>query len=450
MSLKIKIAALIALGSTFLLAACGGDSKLPNPTGKGTVRAINAISTSPPLDFMIEESNIGSVAYKNVSEVRRWDDFSYNFSFDVLYAGDLERTRIATQELQVVAEQDYTFLISGSIDMPTLTLWESSERVFAADTTVLQIRFAHTANSIGPVDYYFADAAIVPALGEEAATLSFGEIAEPIDFEAGSYVLTITTAGNPADVLYTSSESAYTAASNLIISPFDGDENDLAPLVVRAFNSAGNVSTLGDPAFPPVVEFLNASLDLGTVDIYDDTDLTSLLVEDHTFKQLTVEYPLTAGVNTLQYTPANDTGTTLVSSGFLALSGTRYRVIAVGIDTAFSTSVFTPDRKSEETTAKIQFQNTNTNFAFIDIYVVDRDASIEDFNPLRSGIGFGASISISNIAAGDYDLYITEFAQKDPLAGPLPLDLVLGDVKDLVLFDTVDPAVLELADLGAP
>ena len=36
-----------------VVAACTSDSNLPNPTGKGTIRALNAIIGSPDIAFRI-------------------------------------------------------------------------------------------------------------------------------------------------------------------------------------------------------------------------------------------------------------------------------------------------------------------------------------------------------------------------------------------------------------
>ncbi|MDH3552622.1 MAG: hypothetical protein OER22_08415, partial [Gammaproteobacteria bacterium] len=46
------------------LGACSNESKLPVATGKGNIRAINAIPSAPAFSFLIEERLIGSVDYR--------------------------------------------------------------------------------------------------------------------------------------------------------------------------------------------------------------------------------------------------------------------------------------------------------------------------------------------------------------------------------------------------
>ena len=64
----------LACIGTLLLAACTSDSNLPNPTGTGAVRAINAIHGSPEVRFLIEERPLGGVRYATSTAPNRYDD----------------------------------------------------------------------------------------------------------------------------------------------------------------------------------------------------------------------------------------------------------------------------------------------------------------------------------------------------------------------------------------
>ena len=186
--------------AAMITGACDSNSGLPEATGKASVRAINAIRTSEEFSFLIEERLISSVAYGSSTAPARYDDLDYTFNIDVVYAGESESRRIASRFIDFEAEKDYTLLVSGSLASPTLTLWEGTERSFAAEDTVFEARFAHTAASLGALDYYFADPAVAPTLGDQVATLSFGEIAAAADFAAGDFVLTVTLADDPDSI----------------------------------------------------------------------------------------------------------------------------------------------------------------------------------------------------------------------------------------------------------
>ena len=434
---------LLACAGTLLLGACVGDSALPVATGKGSVRAINAIAASPNIDFRIEENSLGQIGYKSMSTLQQYDDLDYTFNFDIRFIGDIENTRIASQPISFVADQDYTLLISGTLANPSVTVWEAEQRTFDPDGTVFQANFAHASNLLDTVDYYFAAPGIAPVMGAAVATLSFGEAAPPMDFEAGDYVMIITTAGDPGDVLYTSIQTNFGAGSIVTILPFDGDADDNAPVVVRAVAAVGTGVTMVSVDHPATLQFLHASFDLGISDIYDDEVLTSLVIADHAFKELTADVEI-ATENTYRYTPANSTAMVSVAGSLFAFPGNRYRFIALGQSGGFGTDPILLDRRSIDSTVKILLYQASINYGFLNIYAVEPDTTIEGKIPFFAGLATAAENSSAGLPPGSYDLYVTQFGETEILAGPERIDVVFGDVVDMVIFDTVDPALLEI------
>ena len=118
-----RIFLLIACVGALVLSACSGESKFPTPTGGGAIRMINAISGSPDVFFRIEERLLDEVAYQGSSAPAIYDDFNYIFNFDIRYPGDAVTTRVASQALQVEADRDHIFLLTGDINAPTITIW---------------------------------------------------------------------------------------------------------------------------------------------------------------------------------------------------------------------------------------------------------------------------------------------------------------------------------------
>jgi hypothetical protein len=436
---------------TLAMAACGGDPNLPEATGKGGIRAINALPMSSDISFLIEERRLSTLVYQGATSLLSYDDLNYTFNFEVSYAGETSPRRLASRNIDVVANRDFVFLLGGSLTSPTITVWEDEQRSFAETDTVLAVKFAHASATLGALDYYFADAAVVPALGNQAATLSFGEMADAADFAEGDYVLTITTAGSPADVIYTSSSTTFTPRDTYLLIAFDADENNRAPMIVNSFRSIGSSSQLPDANFLPTVQFINTSMDLGAVDIYDDEALTSQIVAAHDYLNVSAELEIAAGANTFYYTPAGDTAAVLLETPLSAFGGRRYRTIAIGPAGAPLGVPFTPDLRPVGTGAKLLLYTSSNNFAFVDIYAVDAGTSIDDASPLRGGLAIDAESTTRALAAGSYDLYVTEFGTKTELAGPYRIDVAIGDVVDLIVVDTMDPAVLDVLFLsGGP
>ena len=441
---------MLVLFAALILGACGGESKLPTPSGKASVTAVNAIYGSPAINFLIEERSLGSVTYKGTTAVANYDDLDYTFNFDVAYAGDTEFTRIASQYIDFVADQQYTLLASGPLSSPTITVWETAKRDFTDTDTVFQARFAHTSYTYNDLDVYFALDGVAPVLGEQVATLTFGQITAPVDFEGGEYVVTITTAGDAADILYQSAPSNILARTDLIVSPFDGDANDTAPVVVRGLNSQGGGATFENPLYPPTVEFLHAAWDLGISDVYDDEALTSQILDDHAFKQLTPETPIETGDYQFYYTPAGDTAAVTLETAFAPANAIRFRVIAHGSGGEYATTNIGLNRRSIETAVKLNVFSASSNFDFLDLYVVNADETIDGVLPFRSGIISRQPNASTDLQAGSFDLYLTQFFERDVIAGPLRVDVELGDVLDLAIFDTDTTDTLEMVLLPVP
>ena len=436
---------LLAVASLLLVAACGSGSGLPVPTGKASFRAINAIENSPGILFKLEESTLSSVEFQGSSVTSSFDDFTYNLNFDVVFLGDNQATRVASTSIESQADQDYTLLLTGTTAAPAVTVWESTVRTFDVAATVFQARFAHAASSVAVVDYYLAADGVVPVLGDAvASSLNFTEITAPADFESGDYVLTITTAGDPMDILYASEPVTISAQRVLIITPFDGDAVNTSPIVVRALGATGTSFSMPDSNFPSTIEFLHGSPDLGNSDIYADEGLTTLIAQMHDYQQLTAAIPVASGEQIFRYTPAGSIAAVSIEAPVTIVTGFKYRITASGLSGAYSTPVTVPDRRPVDTAGKLSVFHTSNNFPFVDFYLLDRDEVLDGQLPFRAGVPPNFAVDAVRISPGSYDLYVRETFLTEVLAGPIQLNIAFGDTWEILGFDAADPAILDV------
>ncbi|MDH3748041.1 MAG: DUF4397 domain-containing protein [Gammaproteobacteria bacterium] len=434
---------LLLVGLVITIVGCTGDSAFPTPTGKGTVRAIHAIKGAPDIAFLIEETGLDAMSYKTSSVSRRWDDFEYRFNFEVGFLGEIELRRVASRLLKVDANRDYTFVLTGAVTSPTITIWETDERIFDGTEMNFEARFAHTAPSLGAVDVYFADPSTPPAVGEERGTLNFGELLNPIDFEAGDYVLTMTTAGDPADVIFQSDTAAYAAQNALIIPIFDGDETDVAPYVVRLLNGISGLTALPDVRFSPTIRFFQASIDLPPSDVYDDEMLTNQVLANHMYGDISGDFSVPLGSIAYAYTAVGNTSAVQFTGNFAPIVGNHSNFVVVGNEGSRATISYIPDRRSISTLAKVDFFHASTNHELLDLYVVDAGESIAEVNPTLS-LSFSLVSPNVTLEAGSYDIYLTTLDEKTVVSGPLRHDVVLGDSTEFIILDEVDPATAEI------
>ena len=443
---------LLALTAGLFLGACGGGSQLPVATGKANITAINAIYGSPNMNFLIEERAIGQVSYQDTTVLASYDDLDYTFNFEVFFAGDLTLTRIASQHIDFVADQHYTILATGTLAAPVLTVWEAPQRTFTDTDTVFQTSFSHTSDSLSAIaiDVYFALDGVAPVLGEEVATLNFGEISGALDFEADDYVVTITTSGDPLDVLFRSSPTTILARTDMVVTPFDGDANNTSPLVVRGLGRLGGTIPFHDPLASTTVQLLHTAREMGLTDVYDDALLSSQVLAGHAYRDLAPDAPIAVGSYDYFYTPAGDTTTVLLDTNFTIVEGFHYRVTAVGTGGVYSTVNTILDRRSIDTAAKLLYFPSSNNYDFTDLYIVEAGTTIDDQASFRAGSVSKLPTPSVEIAPGSYDVYITEFLDKVILAGPFPLDVARGDVVDMVVYDTDVTEVLDIVVYPIP
>ena len=261
-----RILTLCACFGALALGACTSDSQLPSPTGKGTLRAVNAIPDSPEVRFLIEERLLGSMVYKASTAPFQFDDFEYNFNFEVRLPGESEPTRVATEVLQVEKDRDFTFVVTGDYMNPEITVWAIDKREWAEDATTFEIRFAHLLASLGTasVDIYYDETVEPAVVSNKVATLAYGEVSAPQDFATGDYTMTITAAGDINNVLYSSGSVPILASNSYLTTAFDGNANDTFPIVVAITNSEGVRGTLPDVNSLPTARFVHAAYSLPT------------------------------------------------------------------------------------------------------------------------------------------------------------------------------------------
>lgn len=434
------------------LIGCSPETSRPEVSGKGTVRAINAIPGSPQILFRIEERQISGVDYKGVSATQQWDDLEYTFNFDVTLSQDSAPTRVASQPLDVVKDKDYTLLVSGSLTAPAITIWERNIRTFEEAASVFEASFAHAAASLGPLDVYFAAADIAPAPGAAVGTIAFGEIMPAVEYAQGDYVLTYTTAGDHTNVIFTSAEYAPVLASSTIISIFDGDENDLAPVAVRRFASAGGSARLADANLPPRLRFINASLALGPADVYSGEMLETLLVENLGYGQVSASVDALVGANTLTFTTPMNTNVILFEDEIALEAGSQADYFLLGEADNFVGRGIVPDRRSIVTLARISILHAAVNHPAVDIYVLEDGATLADSTPAFFTVPAGNPPLPLTLAAGSYDVYVTSDDDAQTIiAGPFDLDVSLGDVVDLIVLDNAaDTAVADIVTIPQP
>ncbi len=440
---------LTGLAALLLAAGCAKESSLPTPSGKGTIRAVNAIANSPNVAFSIEERGIGTLGWKAFSGGVRFDDFEYNFNFDTALAGNLSTTRVATVTQKVDAGRDYTFVLTGNLASPTVTTWEADEPQFGDSATTFLLRFGHLAPTLGDLDVYAAEAGVDPVAGMAIATVSNGAVSDYVELESASLVITVTENNDPGAIVYQTNTLAYNASTAYFLTIFDGDPANAAPYELRLATNSSGANTLTDARVAPTVRIMQTAMNLPSADVYQDEALTDLLAEDLAFGDITGDLEIDAGTTEFTITAADNAGSILLEGSLTTASGVPNNVVIFRDEAEFDATSYVADRRPVSTYAKLRVFNSVSNFEGLDLYLVDADEPIDDAIP-RQGLGYPSLGNTLTLAADSYDLYVTEVGEKTVVAGPERLDLALGDSVEVLLLDTADPATAEIVIVPPP
>ncbi|MDJ0710534.1 MAG: DUF4397 domain-containing protein [Woeseiaceae bacterium] len=445
-----RILLLIACSAT--LAACGSDSELPNPTGKGAVRMINAMPGSPPVRFLIEERADALVNYKGISTPEQYDDFSYTFNFEVGLPGESQFTRFASSTIAVEKDREHMFMLSGNIDNPVITFWDGDIRAFNDGDTVLEARFSHASATLGDIDVYFDPPGTVLGTNPPAATLAFGEISNPADFAAGEYVLTVTDANDPGTVHFATSGNDLLAQFAHVVTVFDGDANDTGTVAVRTMTSVGNPLTFNDVTNPAALRFINTAFETQAVDIYRDDQLTDLVAANVTFGGTTAYLDAPTETTTYYFTPAGNTAQIIFEQEYTAQAPATYANIFIAGRAAGELAIrLVPDRAPYSSSARMSIFHGATNNSSFNAYLVERGEEFTDqIGAIMVDVRFLASSPVVDLVPGSYDLYLRDRTTLEVISPALPVDLVAGEVVELIAVDTADTAVIETIDITLP
>ena len=446
-----------ALTGALLVAPLSGcaESQRPEATGKGTIRAINASLTAPQITYRLEEcglvpgcSAFANLGYKQATAASPFDDLPYRVNFDYRFVGDAERTRVASVDFQLVANQDYLFVFTGTLAAPRVLTWERPIREWEDTETVMEVAFGHLAPQFGDVDIYFDAPGTDPVAGQARASLSANNRSPILELESGNYQLTFTARDDPTNILYRSIAANFAARGNFLFAIFDTDPGHTGNVAVEVINAAGGGTELFDENVRPTLRTLHAAIDQPSIDLYRDGDFSAPLIPDTAYGTVSAEVESVAASSTYTFTQAGNEGNILLETDFSIGGASRVTRVLLRTSQGLTTIAATDDFRPTEDGVKVRFINSVLNQDALDIYVVEAGTDINDelVVPEINNILPGGNPGYSFALPIEYDIYITEFDSKTVLAGPLNVSYATGEVRHYIILETADPNVLTLLE----
>jgi hypothetical protein len=441
-----RIFGLISIIVIAALANGCAETTRPLASGKGAIRGIASIVDSPDGLFMIEERRVGPALFKGVAGFNFYDNLSYNFNFDIFLPGDIETTRLTTQFIDVVADMEYTVILTGTLDNPTTILWEDAQREWDDAETVFEPVFAHISPALGDVDVYFADVGTPPVLGNEIGSLTLGERLTNVDYPEGNYALILTAAGNPANILYTSGGIFGNARTRPLYGIFDADPTITAPVAVNIILEDGNSGRLPDANYPPQLRFYHAAFGTENVDVYLDDDFSAAVFSDVGFDELSIYADVQELAGTMTMTAVGNPGAIIFESNIIIAEGVRITLPMVGEPGALALTGVPNSARPIATASQIRIGHYGIGLEFVNLYMLEPGTEIELFTtPVFGALGPQSDSGFFEMPLGTYEMTLTKFGTLDVVAPKIIVDLAAGELVDFAVLNTVDPAIFEIS-----
>tara|TARA_R110002049_G_scaffold23726_3_gene84093 strand:- start:2947 stop:4362 length:1416 start_codon:yes stop_codon:yes gene_type:complete len=442
------------LALILLLASCAESHDDNTVTGKGSIRAINAIAELNAVYFLIEETLLAQLEFKEASGTSSYDDLEYTFNFDTLLPGDTSDTRLISSTLQVDPEYEHTFILAGSYEDPEIILWQQFGRDWAdevetatendTEVTLMEVSFGNLSNVAGSVDVYFEAPGTSPEFAVPTATISYGELHGPVELQSGSYQLVLTPAGDSSTVLFASDVLSVSAATSHLLNIMDDGGETTAEFSVHW---VGYGIELFDINLQSEMRVVHAALGTDPVDVVIDGDFGNPDVSSLSFASESPTVVIEPGPVSINVTPAGDTGVFLAERDLTIAAGDIDRMYLIGYPGAVQAVVLPEERRTLATHARFQVFQGAARYASVDLYLVDETVDISLIGPNYTSFAYGTGTGLVSVEPGAYNLFVTESGTKNIIGGPYATELAANENYGVVIVDSANLQAVDVLDV---
>ncbi|MEO0344771.1 MAG: DUF4397 domain-containing protein [Pseudomonadota bacterium] len=451
-----RVGALLVLPGLLALTACTDTPD--SPAGRGSVRAINVLPDTGAVQFQIEAVVLDTPDYLSTTAYFGYDSLTYDFNFD--YASGLtdSTVRLATTELTVVPDTDYTFVLAGTQQAPRIITIDLPEYTTTGDIAVLEAFALNLSFTAGEVDFYigapgFDPAAATPlasSVGQERL-VSLGNIA------AEEVQIVVTPAGTPGTELLRSEAATLNGDDRIFVSLVDSAGEVTSSYAALLIGEVGSARLVDDNA-PVRSQLAHAAQGEGAVDLYLEPEggaLATPVFAGIAFGDVTalVDIPVADDLATLDLTltAAGNPGAILEEVAAVFADGQSVVQVVAGssADDSLLIASLLNSRRPLADSAQLAFYNTITQQEFVDLYLLEEGETFdrETSSTLINNAQFGSNLNQFRAPPGNYTFYIVRNEDDVILLGPVVLDIQAGDVRQFITTDSADPNVSTLIDI---
>ena len=242
-----RLGALLVLPGLLALTACTDTPD--SPAGRGNIRAINALPDTGEVQFQIEAVPLDTPDYLSSTTYFGYDSLTYDFNFD--YASGLSdnTVRLATTELTVVPNTDYTLIVTGTQQAARIITVELPGYESTGDITTLEAFALNLSPTAGAVDFYIGAPGFDPAAATPVAANVAQDGVESLgNITAEEVEIVVTPAGTPGTELLRSEAATLNGDDRVFISLLDGAGEVTSTYTVLLTGEIGSVRLVDNSA----------------------------------------------------------------------------------------------------------------------------------------------------------------------------------------------------------
>jgi hypothetical protein len=308
--------------------------------------------------------------------------------------------------------------------------------------TATQFVAFHAGESLPAMDLYLEP----PGVGIAGATPrgSFNALEQitPRSLPTGDYELTLTAAGDPTNVLLTTSTIGLPASSTsiFVVVPEGGQgTEELSVLLLQ-----GTSTVLYDRDATNELRVVNGATDRVPRDVAVDSQFSPPLFPAAPFGEQTTpaQMPLALSAQ-ITVTPVGNPGVLELDQTYIGSQAQRATMLFTGPAGTLVGATALDDGRRIHGEAKLRFLNAVSQFAGLDFVLTLPDGDPNLLLPYAS-LGTPGISQYAALPPRDFDLYVRQFATTTIVSGPTRITLADGGIYGVLAVDGPDTATVSL------
>lgn len=356
---------LLCLATLTFIVGCGEERKRPPPTALTVINAARGFTNLNVRRGPADAASIGETSFPGTISAG-FDSGPYNFAvetFDPLTGIAIELTTF-TDDLS--PDQRHVFVLAEK-DANIVPVRVARDPI-AEDAPTWDLTVFNAAETTANVDFYLT----LPGTDLSAATplgaLDFGESLLSESLQPGEFVVTLTEGGNAANVLFTSTTTAFVAGywvKIVIVPDINGVDGVLSLVTVP-----GTSLFLTDVNAPARVRLVNGAADMLARDFYVGGDFSAPLAAGVAFAAPTDFLAVPNVTSQISVTPAGNVSVVEAELARTLSPGTTHEAIVAGPAGGLEIESGIDNRRRDNINARILLMNAVSYYETLNVYIV--------------------------------------------------------------------------------